>query len=122
MVIMIMIIVIQTFINLEGTNGVQRSRSLLRPISVLRFWVSEGFYLSRILRLMGGILMSVYSESRDLSRDNLSSEIGRTPDLHHKISVPRGPALENLAASENATAPVGVKEMILHTKIHNCST
>ena len=55
----------------------------LRPISVLRFWISEGDS-STILNLEGWNAhlhreFQAKLESTNLSRDNLSREIGRTP-------------------------------------------
>ena len=62
----------------------------VRPISVLIFWMSRGFDSGRILISRAGILMSMGGdshvhgelpgnvESTNLSRDNLSREIGRT--------------------------------------------
>ena len=58
----------------------------IRPISVLRFWNLREFGSSVILMLRGGILMylgnvPVILESTNLSRDNVSREIGRTAML-----------------------------------------
>ena len=50
------------------------------------------FDSSRVLISRGGILMSIGNvpevfESTNLSRDNLSREIGRTPSFHHRNSA-----------------------------------
>ena len=66
-------------------NSVEQfsSAPLIRPISVLRFWISRGFDSSIILTLRGGIFQAQREfppkfESSNHSRDNLSREIGRT--------------------------------------------
>ena len=56
--------------------------SHIRPISVPRFWISEGFDSSIILMLRGGIPRYVGNfprsfEPTNLIRDNLGGEIGR---------------------------------------------
>ena len=56
-------------------------RLRLRAISVITLFDFRGFDSSIILIVMGGILMSILGkfESSNLSRDNVSREIGRTP-------------------------------------------
>ena len=58
------------FLQEEEVTGLANCPSIVdvRPLSVLRFWISEGFYSSGILILMGGTLMSIGSFPEVLSQ------------------------------------------------------